>query len=250
VLIPLLSNNLFVDLLEAAQRCLQPAGFQMLIGVTHYQPAEEEALLRSYLAHRPAGLMVTGFDRTPEAHRLIEASGVPCIHLMELGAPDKNEDAPFSVGLSQREAGHALTRHLLAQDGYRQALAEAGLHDPSLECLSPLPSSLALGDQLMQQVLQAHPDVDALFFCNDDLAQGGLLAALRLGIPVPQRLSVAGFNDLAGSAQWVPPLTTVRTPRAAIGEQAAQMLLRLIHGEPVPRRQVDVGFELMVRGSS
>ncbi|OYT84950.1 MAG: LacI family transcriptional regulator [Burkholderiales bacterium PBB6] len=270
VLIPLLSNNLFVDLLEAAQRCLQPAGFQMLIGVTHYQPAEEEALLRSYLAHRPAGLMVTGFDRTPEAHRLIETSGVPCIHLMELGAPDLNEEAPYSVGLSQREAGYALTQHLLAQgrrrvafvgaqldprvlqrlDGYRQALAEAGLHDPTLECLSPLPSSLALGDQLMQQVLQAHPDVDALFFCNDDLAQGGLLAALRLGIPVPQRLSVAGFNDLAGSAQWVPPLTTVRTPRAAIGEQAAQMLLRLMHGEPVPRRQVDVGFELMVRGSS
>ena len=55
VLIPLLSNALFVDLLEAVHRTLLPAGFQTLIGVTHYDPAEEEQLLQSYMAHRPAG---------------------------------------------------------------------------------------------------------------------------------------------------------------------------------------------------
>jgi len=61
VLIPLLTNTLFVDLLEAVHRTLLPAGYQTLIGVTHYDPAEEEQLLQSYMAHRPAGLIVTGF---------------------------------------------------------------------------------------------------------------------------------------------------------------------------------------------
>src|SRR5690349_3920797 len=42
VLIPLLSNALFVDLLEAVQRALLPAGYQTLIGITHYDPQEEE----------------------------------------------------------------------------------------------------------------------------------------------------------------------------------------------------------------
>jgi LacI family gluconate utilization system Gnt-I transcriptional repressor len=41
--------------------------------------------------------------------------------------------------------------------------------------------------------------VDAVFFCNDDLAQGALLAAARLGVPVPQRVAVAGFNDLTAT---------------------------------------------------
>ena len=60
VLIPMLSNALFVDLLEAVQRTLRPAGYQTLIGVTHYDADEEEQLLREQLLHRPAGLLVTG----------------------------------------------------------------------------------------------------------------------------------------------------------------------------------------------
>jgi LacI family gluconate utilization system Gnt-I transcriptional repressor len=92
--------------------------------------------------------------------------------------------------------------------------------------------------------------VDAVFFCNDDLAQGALLAALRLGIAVPARVAVAGFNDLTGSDQMLPPLTTVRTPRAAIGTAAADMLLSLMRGETVRSPCIDLGFELVVRGST
>ena len=101
VLVPLLSNALFVDVLEAVHRTLLPHGYQTLIGVTHYEPREEEQLLRSYLAHRPAGLLLTGFDRTEAARQLVAASGVPCVYLMELTA------APgvHCVGFSQIEAG-------------------------------------------------------------------------------------------------------------------------------------------------
>lgn len=266
VLIPLLSNNLFVDLLEAVQRTLMPAGFQTLIGVTHYDRGEEEALLRNYLTHRPSGLLVTGFDRSAAARRLIDDSGVPCVHLMETRA------APglYSVGLSQFDAGRAITEHLLARgrkriafiaaqldprvmqraEGYRRALKDARRYDPRLEVLNPAPSSIALGAQLFEQLLVNQPGVDAVFFCNDDLAQGGLLAALRLKVPVPGKVAVAGFNDLAGSDQMLPPLTTVRTPRAEIGTQAATMLLALMRGEPVAQPAVDVGFELVVREST
>src|ERR1700712_5581562 len=53
VLIPMLSNALFVDLLEAVQRTLRPSGYQTLIGITHYDEAEEEQLLREQFQHRP-----------------------------------------------------------------------------------------------------------------------------------------------------------------------------------------------------
>ena len=266
VLIPLLSNNLFVDLLEAVHRALHPAGYQILIGVTHYQAQEEEELLTSYLAHRPAGLLVTGFDRTPRCRELIARSGVPCVHLMETS----QDPAVHCVGFSQADAGRAMTGHLLNTGrrriafaaaqldprvmqrlaGYRQAMQAAGCHDPALEWLSPEPSSMALGGQLLESRLASHPDVDAIFFCNDDLAQGGLLAALRLGIPVPQQVAIAGFNDLAGSDQMWPPLTTIRTPRVEIGESAAAMLLALMRGEALERSCVNVGWELVRRLSA
>ena len=89
-----------------------------------------------------------------------------------------------------------------------------------------------------------------IFFCNDDLAQGALLAALRLKIAVPSRIAIAGFNDLTGSDQMLPPLTSVRTPRAQIGEAGANMLLALMRGETQAQSCVDLGFELVQRGST
>ena len=266
LLIPLLSNALFVDLLEGVQRTLRPAGFQTLIGVTHYDAGEEEQLLREQLMQRPAGVLVTGLDRSDTARALLHASGVPCVHLMELSqAPGVH-----CVGFSQAAAAAELTRHLLARGhcriafaaaqldprtlqrlaGWRQQMQAAGLHAPTLEWVNPAPSSLALGALMFEQIVAQSPPVQAIFFCNDDLAQGAALAALRLGVPVPGRVAIAGFNDLTGSDQMVPPLTTVRTPRARIGTEAARMLLALMRGEPVPAPSIDLGYELVVRGST
>jgi LacI family gluconate utilization system Gnt-I transcriptional repressor len=168
------------------------------------------------------------------------------------------------------DAGHDITAHLRARgrkriafvaaqldprvmqraEGYRRCLQQAGAYDPGLELLNPEHSSIALGAKLFEEMLKKRPDIDAIFFCNDDLAQGGLLAALRLGVKVPQQVAVAGFNDLTGSDQMLPSLTTIHTPRTEIGECAAQMLLRLMRREAVPQSSMDLGYRLVVREST
>jgi len=281
ILIPMLTNALFVDLLEAAQRSLRAAGFQTLMGVTHYNTSEEEQLLREQLHHRPAGMLITGLDHSPSTQKLMARSKVPCVHLMDLpeelgpiSSGDAERDAmpngPYCVGFRQIDAGEAMTNHLLAKgkkrivfaaaqldprvmqrlQGWRKALKASQKYDPTLEWLNPAPSSLALGGLMLEQIMKQNAAVDAIFFCNDDLAQGALLAAMRLGISVPQQVAIAGFNDLTGSDQMWPPLTTVRTPRAQVGEAAAQMLLQLIHGETPEHPQLDLGFEIVVRQST
>ena len=266
VLIPMLSNALFVDLIEAVQRTLRAKGYQMLMGVTHYDANEEEQLLREQLLHRPAGLIVTGYERSDATHALIAQSGVPCVHLME----SSPRPGLYSVGFSQSQASADLTRHLLTTGrrriafaaaqldartlerlgGWRAQMQQAGLYNSQLEWLNPASSSLALGGKMFEEIMAQSPAVDAIFFCNDDLAQGALLAALRMGIRVPQQVAVAGFNDLTGSDQMWPPLTTVRTPRSEIGHAAASMLLALMAGQAVPAPCVDVGYQLVVRSSS
>ncbi len=266
VLIPMLSNALFVDMVEAIQRRLRPAGYQTLIGITHYDPSEEEQLLREQLLHRPAGLLVTGLDRTDATRALIASSAVPCVHLMEIST----DPGVYSVGFGQAEAAASMTRHLLERgrrriafaaaqldertlqrlSGWRTALKQAGLYDPVLEWRNPAPSSLALGALMFEQIAAQRPAIDAIFFCNDDLAQGALLAAARLRIAVPKKLAIAGFNDLTGNDQMLPPLSSVRTPRAEIGTAAADMLLSLMHGSTPPRHAVDLGYELVIRAST
>lgn len=266
VIIPSLSNSVFVDTVEAIQRVLMPAGFEMMIGVSHYRPEEDERLLRSYLAHQPAGLLVTGFERSDAARELLGACRGPVVTMMELS--DAPED--YCVGFSQQEAGATMTRALIERgyrhiafaaaqldprtllraEGYRMALQAAGRHDPSLELLTPALSSIGLGAELLDQLLARHPHIDAVFFNNDDLALGALFRARQLELAVPQRLAIAGFNDLPAAAWVHPALTTVRTTRGKIGELAAGMLLSLMRGEQPPAHCVDVGFELVLRDST
>ena len=269
VLIPKLSNALFVDLLDAAQQTLRTAGFQALIGVTHYDSGQEEQLLREQLMHRPAGLLITGLSYSAATRALITRSNLPCVHLMDLPNAD-DMSSLYCVGFRQIDAGVSLTQYLLSKGhrriafagaqldqrvmqrlyGWRSALQQVNLYEPTLEWLNPASSSLALGGMMFEQIMHQSPAVDAIFFCNDDLAQGALLAALRLGISVPGQIAIAGFNDLTGSDQMLPTLTTVRTPRAQIGHAAAQMLLSLMRTGTHTPRLIDLGYDVVVRGSA
>jgi LacI family gluconate utilization system Gnt-I transcriptional repressor len=176
----LLSNRVFSDLLEAAQRRLLEAGYQTLFGVTHYDALEEERLLRGYLAHRPAGLLLTGSDQTAASRKLLRESGIPHVHLMETLQRAKG----YSVGFSQAEAGDAVTQHLMNRGcrrvaflagqldprvmqrvrGYRECLWRAKVYEPSLELFDPRPSSIALGAELFERMLTVQPRVDGMFF--------------------------------------------------------------------------------------
>ncbi len=266
MLIPALSNTVFSDLLEAAHSVLFPQGIQVLIGNTHYDPEQELRLLRNFLSYRPSGLIVTGFDQYPETRKLIQASGIPCVHVMEIG----NDDSSYSVGLSHTAAAMEAVNYLLAKGrrriafigahmdprtqqrhkGYQTALIQQSALDLALECCVPQPASVGLGGTLFRTIMSKHPDIDAVFCSNDDLAQGAMFEALRLGIRIPDQVAIVGFNDVEQSAHSVPRLTTVRTPRSEIGDHAAHMLLDLMRGKPVSPRTIDVGFELIIRDSA
>lgn len=266
VLIPSLTNAVFVDALLGVQQVLDPAGYQILIGNTRYAQEEEDRLLRTFMAFDPDGLLLTGLDHSPATWDLLTRARVPVVHMMELA---EREDC-YSVGLSQFDAGREMTRHLLARghrrigfiaaqldpralrraDGYRAALAEAGLSSAGRELLVPQPSSIALGAELLDSVLAQAPDCDALFFCNDDLAQGAIFQCRRRGIAVPGDLSICGFNDLATSAWTNPTLTTVATPLREIGTEAARTLRVLMGGGTPADRHLDLGFRVVRRESA
>ncbi|GHJ38751.1 LacI family DNA-binding transcriptional regulator [Streptomyces sp. TS71-3] len=69
--------------------------------------------------------------------------------------------------------------------------------------------------------------------CDDDtMAAGACKAARRLGLRIPQDLSVTGFDDLTLATAIEPELTTVRLPAEAVGEHGMSALLALLDGEP------------------
>jgi LacI family gluconate utilization system Gnt-I transcriptional repressor len=266
VIVPSLSNSVFVEMVAGIEKILRPNGYHLMLGVSNYSTEEEEALVRAYLAFDPDGILITGMNYRDATRRLIEQVNTPVVHMMDL----TKKAGIHSVGYSQEAAAETMVEHLLARGrkkiafvasqldartlarnrGYRERLTRARLYDPGRELLVPDKSSVALGGELLGRLLEQAPDVDAVFFCNDDLAQGALFECLRRKISVPQSLAVAGFNDLPASACAVPSLTTIATPRYEVGLQAARMLLEMIAGHRVTRPQIDLGFELKAREST
>ena len=84
---------------------------------------------------------------------------------------------------------------------------------------------------------------------NDVLAFGALLEAQRLGLVVPQQLSIVGFDDLELASQVQPALTTVRVPSDEMWRCAAERVLAALAGE-TPPRETEMQVALVVRESS
>jgi len=83
---------------------------------------------------------------------------------------------------------------------------------------------------------------------TDQLAIGALEAAARLGLRVPDELSVVGFDDIPAAAMAGPGLSTVRQPLRQKGRRAAELLLATTTAGR-PGRQI-LQTELVVRGST
>ncbi len=240
LLVPSLTNSVFADLLRGVYDAVEASGLTVQIGNYRYAPGKEEALIRTFLHQRPAGLIVTGVDQTDAARALLAEASCPVVQIMDVS------DGPVDriIGFSQRAAGEAVARHLVAGGyrrpgllaarmdpraqariaGFRAVLAAEGLDDPARIASTPRPSSVGMGGQLLADLLAAAPDTDAVFCTNDDIAAGALFEAQRRGLVVPDAFGICGFNDLEMSRHMVPPLTSVATPRYEIGRGAIDLV--------------------------
>jgi len=112
---------------------------------------------------------------------------------------------------------------------------------------SDRPSRLAVGRDLLMHLLEAHPEVDAVSFANDELAAGTLFECARHGVRVPEDLAIMGFSDEEIASHFTLALTTVRILRHEMGRLTADLLLARLDGRLGAQPPIDVGFEIVQR---
>ena len=89
-----------------------------------------------------------------------------------------------------------------------------------------------------------------LICASDVLALGAIRAARRLGLSVPEHVSVVGYDDSAFMTCTDPPGTTIRQPIEAMGQAVVALLVSEIAGNAVPADELLFEPELVVRGST
>lgn len=133
--------------------------------------------------------------------------------------------------------------------GYTAALDSAGLRlDRGIVRGGPF--SVETGATFGEELLRL-PDPPTAVVCGDDeIAVGVLAAARELAVPVPERLSVVGFDDTPQALWTTPGLTSVHQPLTGMGRMAVETVLAMADGVQPASRQVQLVTTLTVRDST
>ncbi|OMH25808.1 LacI family DNA-binding transcriptional regulator [Motiliproteus sp. MSK22-1] len=267
VVIPSISNTVFSSVVKGIYDVCTPLNYEVLFANTYYSIQNEENLLSKLLTQHPDGIIVTGLDISERSEKLLKSASIPVVQIMEVG---QQQPIDMNVGISHYDAGKTMGKYLVRKgyqrigfigaqmdfrsqrrmSGFLSALAEAG-HDSSRYVLTtPEPSTVKLGGQLIGDMLMEHPDIDAVFCNNDDIAYGAIYECQRRHLRIPEQIAIAGFNDLDASACINPSLTTIKTPLYEIGKTAAELLIKRLKNQPIKETQIDLGIKLQERDSA
>lgn len=265
---PDLRRPYFAELAHVFSRVADDRGYRLLLAETGGTREGEQGVLRE----REAGT-IDGMVLHPQALRAAELDalrdGTPIVFLGEDPQPIGSDQVAIDnvtaaedavqhlVAMGRRriaflghEVGSLSRTSALRIDGYRNALAAAGLpDDPSL--LVPRADGDAHGaEQALDAALDAGLRLDALL-CRDDLAAFGALRALRRhGLEVPRDVAVIGWDAIDLGASTAPSLTSVAPDTRALAERALDLLLERLAGLDEPGRHVTVGHRLLFRESA
>ncbi|WRZ72246.1 LacI family DNA-binding transcriptional regulator [Streptomyces sp. NBC_01237] len=154
------------------------------------------------------------------------------------------------------ELGHRTVWHVAGPEesfaaGRRAVAWEAALREEGREVPPPLRGDWAPESGYRAGLrLADEPGCTAVFVANDQMALGVLRALHERGRRVPEDVSVVGFDDIAESAAFIPPLTTVHQDFARVGELCVDAILRELRGESVEGGAQLVPTRLVVRAST
>lgn len=263
---PWVSHWFFANVIEGAERALRAEGFDALLYTFEVERGTRRlALDPGVLRRRVDGVLVVGLPLEPPEIAALDELGYPLVFVGP-GAPEHATVGLDDAGTAHRavahlaELGHRVVAHLSGEpddvlawspavrraQGWREEVVRRGLDgSPELEVHGHF--DVAGGRASMHRLLDARPDVTAVFAASDEMAMGAILAIRDRGLRVPEDVSVIGVDGHQMSEHL--GLTTLAQDAYEQGVTAATMLLELLTGSPVPP-EVVFPTTLIVRSST
>ncbi|MBE2201104.1 MAG: LacI family DNA-binding transcriptional regulator [Anaerolinea sp.] len=173
--------------------------------------------------------------------------------------------------IDNRHGGRLATRHLIEQGrqhigiitgpmnwwearqrelGWREELMANGrsIDESYITHGDWTPSS---GERSIRMLLDWHPEMDAVFACNDQIALGAMKSARQMGRRIPEDLAIVGFDDIPEAPYFDPSLTTIHQDLSEMGREGVRQLIRIINNPEHPTTEpIKLLPTLVVRQSS
>lgn len=265
--VPFFDAEYFMQMVAGAAAALKQHDARFVVSPTEHEHDLEVSLLERVMHGTTDGAILILPSESNKELQALKRFGSPFVVLDPSMAP--SEDI-VTITAAHWSGARAMTEHLVSLGhkrigvitgtqgwvatvdrlgGYHGALIAAGLPAP--------PELIAEGDFQVESgyagavtLLSLPSPPTAIFAFNDNMAIGAMQAARKLGVRVPEDVSIAGFDDALAACFTVPNLTTIRQPLREMGRVAAEILYRLIDGQPVDATRIELSTKLVVREST
>jgi len=241
--------------LIGALHAARSAGVHLVIESCESEDADEQAeVTRRFATSDVEGVILPPpLSESQPIMAELDAMGIPVV-TVAMGAP---QDDSLNVRIDDHAAALEMTRYLLElghrnigfikghpnhiashdrHRGFCDALTEAGIDCDKAPCEQgyfSYRSGLTAGERML-----ARPDAPtAIFASNDDMAAATISVAHRMGLIVPDDISIVGFDDTALATSVWPELTTVKQPISAMAEAALELLIADMRSHPPGARR-------------
>ena len=256
-----------MEIIRGVEAVTAPAKVAMVLSHLEGQYRPSDEWLEGVLARRPIGILLVMCGLTPAQQSQLRRQRIP---LVAVDTDSATAASVPTVGSNNWNGGLLAARHLVELGhrrmgvicgpqnvlssqarlaGFRHGHEEAGL-ELDQELVRYGNFYLEAGYTHGMALLDRADRPTAIFAGSDMQAMGVLRAARRLGLDVPDQLSLIGYDNLPLSAWTEPALTTVNQPLRDMAGTATRMLLDLASGIEPALTRIDLVTELVVREST
>jgi LacI family transcriptional regulator, repressor for deo operon, udp, cdd, tsx, nupC, and nupG len=281
IVLPTLRSWYFSEFASGASEILSPDGFRVeLINLDvdsdflDVESPQFRKLFRELGAGRGRDALL--FAGTISVERHDESPGSATVPVSAPGSPLTSVPGIF---VDHRAGGRLIAEHLLSlghrnigifdgrmpgkpdyhvwdqrTDGLRDTVREAGFDIDSRNVIHPGDCHAVDGERAMKELLASGRTVPTAIFCHTDEMAFGAMAVLRAaGLPCPDEVSIAAFDDHPMSRWW--GLTTVSQHAHEQGVRAANAMIRALsadehNGDTSKQESEELQVELIVRGTT
>ncbi|WP_246218403.1 LacI family DNA-binding transcriptional regulator [Litoribacterium kuwaitense] len=245
VLFPSVSGLLSAEILFGIEARAHEEGYSVIVCNTAANPEKTLRYIQVLSEKRVDGLIFVSEEVTEDYYKAFERMGVPVVLIL---TQSYKYPLPY-VKVDDAHAAYTATRHLIECghekvgmlsgnpeellagvgriEGFKRALLEAGLSysDSYVETSTSFTFEDGLAN--FPKLMNRHPDITAIFAASDEIAVGAVSAAYKLGISIPNDVSIIGYDNLKLAETSVPPLTTISQPFQRMGDKATEMVLEM-----------------------
>ena len=269
VIVPEFTHYYFSSILTGIEEAAMARGYYIMVALSSEQYERETRICEMFLRQKVCGVIVSQAKDTKSYdhfQRLLDV-GIPIVfydrictgvnasrvvvddymgafnavtYLMDTGCRRiAFFGSPMQLEISKNRF-----------NGYKDALLKRGLtYDESLIRICDNRQEAEL---ITPELFDGDYYPDAFFAVNDDTAIGILYTVKRMGLRVPEDISICGFTNGQRAIACDPMLTTVEQRGKRVGEEAAEILIDKVEGH-IPMDKVEkriVRTRLIIRGTT